>query len=823
MQKEEQQIYRLLQSSDEKNIVLAIELATGLNLELREYWDDLEAYYQYLYGKKAPNKLALSKIFRQTNICVRDQIWRKDMSLRFLKWTAKLTSIEFSNVKLEEVPTTIIKNESLEILTLSKNHLSKLPESLASSHIRLFRINYNPKLDFEQLWTIALRMPKLKTLVWLNMVTIQFDANKQASFDHLGLRIPYNRHYIHYPNKLVSTFKHFSNIRKLYIDFQAPKDTDVIKLPTPLQDTDWEQFPSHFFDTFLDLEYVTFYGADWDWTHTLMLLVKLPKLKIIEIHIANSFKADISLQDGNIIIHNQLDYELSRPFHGQLMKILEGLTILAPHIKVIEIAPRVYLPNLPKSLSRFVALERLSLSKLKLQSIDIDWSNLKQLKEVDLSLNPTIDWAKSITQVALTPQLEKLNISHNKIEKLPISSINWNHLTNLHINHNQLKILPDWIKDLKQLKHLKINHNQIEELPNWLDQISLETLFIHDNNITNLTASIFQIPTLRKLYLTRNNIESLPSIDYSSSGLDLLDMSNNPLKFIAPEIASIKTLKTLRLDHCLLQSLPKSMASITVLQDLDLSYNKLEVIPKAIINLPMLERLILTSNQLIYTADTCFRLPMLKHLELGDNQLESLPNGLVHSKELKCLYAKNNPIKTLPNLKENPQLKSIILDNTLIKSLENITLTSNMNISLRGIYDFDWVGLYSRVQETKGSRVFWLKNKRLNNKKMSQFNLQYQEIQNWAPILTFIKSLYIPVTLLLQYNNIQYLGKEWENCDFIETLNLEGNPDLDLERSLPVFASMKNLKKLYLDKKLREWRPILQKLLGNMTHIVFGK
>ena len=826
---EEEKIYDLLQSRNKENITLALELAKGLEINLTEYWDDLKNYYEHVYGYNETHQSVLNRLFNERSIYINGYLLKKNDYLRFLKWVVNTTRVSLSRIELEELPEYIASNHIIQELDLSKNHLSTLPASLAWSNIQKLNVSYNPKLDFKQLWDIVLQMPKLEQVIWLNNASISFDKNKKMTFGYgyLGLQIPYHPQYIHHPDKLISTFKHFPDLTGLVIDLRAQPIVNygTLRLPPTPEGEEWNCFPTHFFDDLNSLQRIIFHGKEWNWKHTFSLLSKLSVLNTIEVQVSNFIKISIVLKTGKITIFYNSTHKSRKKTedaYPYLLQILEAALIYKDKITRIQIPATIHFPALPQAIGHFSSLQELLLPKLKLEKIFSDWSNLNELTELDLSYNPAINWEELLPKIALLPKLKNIKLSHNQIKQLLITKHSWEQLSYLDISNNQLKEIPNWVQTLPNLSVLKINNNHIKQLPSWLNQLPIKQLILSNNKLESIEAEVLKFPPLEVLYLDSNKIEALPSTIYKLPKLHTLFLANNPLKTIAPDLANITSLVQLTANACQLEELPMSMAKMVELQRLFLAENNFEAIPKAISTLPKLQKLGLATNQIKHT-DIVLQLPNLQSINLNSNQLKLLPNGIEHCENLHTIKAGNNPLEMLPTMKNITKLNSINFDYTNIKTLENIHLNNYMNISLRGIYDFKWAALNTALQGTKQTKVFWLKNRRFDTEKKLHIDFKNQAITNWKPILEYIKTLHIRPSLLLQGNDIQYLGEEWSDCHFINELYLEDNPNFDVKKSLPVFATMKGLRILYLDDKKKWWRKKLQTALGSKTSIRFKK
>eukprot|EP00039_Didymoeca_costata_P029507 m.24966 g.24966 ORF g.24966 m.24966 type:complete len:283 (+) comp7660_c0_seq1:123-971(+) len=102
---------------------------------------------------------------------------------------------------------------------------------------------------------------------------------------------------------------------------------------------------------------------------------------------------------------------------------------------------------------------------------------------VDLSLQQREEFP--FDTLAQHKLITAVDISTNRIQRLPDNFGELNHLVRINLSNNSLTSLPDSIGDLEYLKHLALRHNKIKELPLSLGQVKLQTLDLYDNPINH--------------------------------------------------------------------------------------------------------------------------------------------------------------------------------------------------------------------------------------------------------------------------------------------------------------------------------------------------
>ena len=184
----------------------------------------------------------------------------------------------------------------------------------------------------------------------------------------------------------------------------------------------------------------------------------------------------------------------------------------------------------------------------------------------------------------LLPRLDMLDLSHNDIEKMSISSDEaqaQTSLSQLILSHNKIRYIADVrVKLYPHLQHLNLDNNLISTISNrsfcqttnscnistGQALMLLQTLSMRGNRITHIDSGVFKhMSSLKRLDLSKNWLSSV-DVDMFSGLVNLqqLDLSSNQLILIGDD----------------------AFRSLASLHRLDLSRNKLSRIPRG---LPMLD------------------------------------------------------------------------------------------------------------------------------------------------------------------------------------------------------------------------------------------
>lgn len=114
-------------------------------------------------------------------------------------------------------------------------------------------------------------------------------------------------------------------------------------------------------------------------------------------------------------------------------------------------------------------------------------------------------------------------------------------LEKLNISLNKICILPPSICEIKSLRLLDAHFNELHGLPRAIGKLSyLETMNLSNNfnDMTTLPDSIGDLMNLRNLDLSNNQLRALPDSFMRLENLSSLNLEQNPLVIPPPEVAA---------------------------------------------------------------------------------------------------------------------------------------------------------------------------------------------------------------------------------------------------------------------------------------------
>ncbi|XP_029550213.1 leucine-rich repeats and immunoglobulin-like domains protein 2 isoform X1 [Salmo trutta] len=305
----------------------------------------------------------------------------------------------------------------------------------------------------------------------------------------------------------------------------------------------------------------------------------------------------------------------------------------------------------------------------------------------------------------VTSNITTLLLVHNLISEL------WMHQLQLYISLETLDLSSNSISEIKagafppmQLKYLNLSNNKISVLePGCFDNISssLLVLKLNRNRITLLPCKVFRLPQLQFLELKRNKIKIVDSLTFK--GMDLLKslkmQRNGITKLMDGAFFGLNNMEELELEHNNLTEVNKGwLYGLHMLRVLRFSQNAIGIIrPDAWEFCQKLEELDLSFNHLTRLEETAFSgLGLLENLNLGDNSVSHLGEGVFSSlANLRSLDIRDNEISwaiedSIGVFVGMKKLNTLILQQNKIKSItkkafEGLEELEHLDLSKNGI------------------------------------------------------------------------------------------------------------------------------------------
>ncbi|NXD43498.1 MFHA1 protein, partial [Copsychus sechellarum] len=294
---------------------------------------------------------------------------------------------------------------------------------------------------------------------------------------------------------------------------------------------------------------------------------------------------------------------------------------------------------------RVLSLRRNRLGRLPTAAL----RHLGRLAELDLSHNRLRGLGDGGALAGLRG-LRKLSLSHNELGSegpgLPPRLAELGCLEELDLSFNRLRRLPEGLGRLRHLRTLDVDHNLLPSFPApLLELASLEELDCSGNrHLGALPEGIAALRRLKILWLSGTGLASLPEGLCQLSALESLMLDGNQLQALPADFGRLQRLKMLNLSSNLLGEFPSAILALPSLEELYLSRNQLTVLPPHLCQLHQLRTLWLDNNHIRYLPDSIVLLHSLEELVLQGNQIAILPEGFGQLSHVTLWKIKDNPL-----------------------------------------------------------------------------------------------------------------------------------------------------------------------------------
>ncbi|XP_010308638.2 malignant fibrous histiocytoma-amplified sequence 1 [Balearica regulorum gibbericeps] len=294
---------------------------------------------------------------------------------------------------------------------------------------------------------------------------------------------------------------------------------------------------------------------------------------------------------------------------------------------------------------RVLSLRRNRLCRLPAAAL----RHLGRLAELDLSHNRLRGLGDGGALAGLRG-LRKLSLSHNELGAegpgLPPRLAELGRLEELDLSFNRLRRLPEGLGRLRHLRALDVDHNLLPSFPTpLLELAALEELDCSGNrHLGALPEGIAALRRLKILWLSGTGLAALPEGLCQLSALESLMLDSNRLQALPAGFGSLQRLKMLNLSSNLLGEFPAAILALPSLEELYLSRNQLTLLPPHLCQLRQLRTLWLDNNRIRYLPDSIVLLHSLEELVLQGNQIAILPEGFGQLSRVTLWKIKDNPL-----------------------------------------------------------------------------------------------------------------------------------------------------------------------------------
>lgn len=175
--------------------------------------------------------------------------------------------------------------------------------------------------------------------------------------------------------------------------------------------------------------------------------------------------------------------------------------------------------RLPKSIGKLEKLTFLQCSDNNLLKVHPNLGDLKSILIISMDNNKISKLPETINNLL---SLENLNLANNKLKEFPDNCETLVNLTSLKLSKNFLTEFSTICK-IKNLTSLDLSSNKIGKIPVSISNLQeLKYLDLSNNQLSDLPKELLKCTKLRYLYLSNNNIKNIP--------VEFVDLLRNLIK-----------------------------------------------------------------------------------------------------------------------------------------------------------------------------------------------------------------------------------------------------------------------------------------------------
>lgn len=198
--------------------------------------------------------------------------------------------------------------------------------------------------------------------------------------------------------------------------------------------------------------------------------------------------------------------------------------------------------NVLKTIPNPELLEVLILDSLNLKNIPKSIIKFTNLKHLSLNYNTEIDLNKTITTINSLP-VQFLNLQHNKLVSVPSKITSITTLTHLNLSYNQIAnpIIFTYLAKLPKLHSLWLTQNNLTQIHKEIGLLNnVRNLYLEHNKLTSLPIEIQGLKKVRVLHIGHNLFTDLPIQLIKMPSLNLLHINNCKIQNISDNFATSK-------------------------------------------------------------------------------------------------------------------------------------------------------------------------------------------------------------------------------------------------------------------------------------------
>lgn len=335
-------------------------------------------------------------------------------------------------------------------------------------------------------------------------------------------------------------------------------------------------------------------------------------------------------------------------------------------------------------------LQRMSCTRNNMQNLisqevpQLSVYHLRYVREINMSFNKL---SRLPSDLGVLRMLESLNLSQNMLSALPQSISRLKALTHVDLSGNSFAALPEEFAQLDALERCNLSDNLFSLFPNALIRLrSLKVLNLSKNSLQHLAimpallrpedlwVTTMDRRTGKDLFLNILTKEKVRHIEmYNGAGINRAadlhvfqqesDKSSYRRRKMWLSVCQIHEWEPDNDAHsgllyfrnnvsgCSSWDMPPSLdavGGISTLEELTVRHNSVKSLPASFVTLTQLRKVSLFKNRLHALPEDLGLLVRLEHLDLGSNELKVLPPSICDCVALRELLLSDNHLLRLP-------------------------------------------------------------------------------------------------------------------------------------------------------------------------------
>ena len=326
--------------------------------------------------------------------------------------------------------------------------------------------------------------------------------------------------------------------------------------------------------------------------------------------------------------------------------------------------------TVPECVYTLKDVDRLDVSRNKITNLDGRLFAMTHLTVLKMNNNHLTTIPDAIEKLS---RLMEIDLSSNMLEAIPDSVGRLPNLVRVNLSHNRSIRIPDSICECRRLVELNIRDCGLDTLPDAIGKLTkLQSLIAGENHLDYLPRSFEWLENLRTIDLCGNEFKCYElafDLDFFPY-LEGLAMARTNLEFpiVADRLRGF--LRTIDYSH---NNMGKDFRRFTpclypALVELDIHNSNIEKLPDEWLGAAQLRQILAHGNKIRILPQSLWRCQQLEVLQFQDNLLSYIPVGISNLSRLRVLRLDSNQFTRYPRETRICSNLEVSIDNNLFNT-----------------------------------------------------------------------------------------------------------------------------------------------------------